>query len=248
MLYEGEFRDDEYHGLGSAFYENGSYFGEFKLGKRDGEGTYYFNDGRSYAGEWKNDLEHGRGKHVFLNGEYVGEFQYGKRHGKGTYTFKDGRKYVGTWADDKRNGHGDFRFADGEIFKGEWRNDMRHGEGKMYKKSGKLLHRGRWLGDELVDHKKLLKKQERYTNSGCDPRFALSADEGIELHRFELLQFTVLNEISDPESLPEVGRTVMTGVGRGIIRGRSTEYQTYRVELEKGGNWHGPLKLMTFEK
>ena len=31
------------------------YHGDWKDGKRQGNGTYYYNDGDKYEGEWRND-------------------------------------------------------------------------------------------------------------------------------------------------------------------------------------------------
>ena len=47
---------DNYNGFGVETYENGQikYEGDFKNGKRHGNGTYTFSDGKIYEGEWKN--------------------------------------------------------------------------------------------------------------------------------------------------------------------------------------------------
>lgn len=55
--------------------DKSSYEGDFKDGKRHGEGTFTFNDESKYVGKWINDL----------------------KHGEGTYTWSDGTKLVGTW-------------------------------------------------------------------------------------------------------------------------------------------------------
>ena len=47
---------------GSATYANGDkYFGEFKNGKRDGQGAYTLTNGNKYVGEFKDDKRNGRG-------------------------------------------------------------------------------------------------------------------------------------------------------------------------------------------
>ena len=51
------------------------YVGEYKDGKRNGQGTETWNDGEKYVGKWKD----------------------GKRNGQGTFLFPDGTKYVGGW-------------------------------------------------------------------------------------------------------------------------------------------------------
>jgi len=80
----------------SVIYENGDqYVGEFKDGKRHGQGT-------STTDEWI----------------YVGEHKDDKRHGQGTFTGRLGDEYVGEWKDDLPNGQGTYNLEDGTIEKG----------------------------------------------------------------------------------------------------------------------------------
>ena len=55
------------------------YVGEYKDGKKHGQGTYTWFDGGIYVGNWKD----------------------GKEHGQGTYTSPVGTKYVGEWREGK---------------------------------------------------------------------------------------------------------------------------------------------------
>ena len=41
--------------------DGGTYVGEFKDGKFDGQGTYTFPDGQKYVGEWRDDRRSGHG-------------------------------------------------------------------------------------------------------------------------------------------------------------------------------------------
>jgi len=59
------------------------YVGEYKDGKRNGQGTFTYLDGRKYEGELK----------------------YGVLHGHGTWTSSDGKKYVGKWKNGNFHGH-----------------------------------------------------------------------------------------------------------------------------------------------
>ena len=90
--------------LTSCTKPNGTkYVGEYKDGKRHGQGTLTTPDGRKYEGEWKNGKKLGQGTFTWSDGrKYVGVFKDGERNGQGTYTWSDGRKYVGEWKDDKR--------------------------------------------------------------------------------------------------------------------------------------------------
>lgn len=64
-------------------------------------GTEILNDGTRYVGEWKNGKKNGQGTVTFENGEkHVGEFKYGKRNGQGTHTFANGTVLEGIWEND----------------------------------------------------------------------------------------------------------------------------------------------------
>jgi len=39
--------------------ESTKYFGEFVEGMREGQGIYYFGDGRSWEGEWTQNYQNG---------------------------------------------------------------------------------------------------------------------------------------------------------------------------------------------
>lgn len=67
---------------GSSEYEEAEYKGEFKAGKRHGEGTMtWINDGSNYKGIWSNDKRH-KGVMEFANGQiYKGGFYNDKLHG-----------------------------------------------------------------------------------------------------------------------------------------------------------------------
>lgn len=80
--YEGEFKQDQFHGLGMFNKEEGEKFnGEFKNGKKHGYGCCENPDGTIYDGQWENDKPHGEGSMtdaegntvvgVWLNGEQV---------------------------------------------------------------------------------------------------------------------------------------------------------------------------------
>ena len=105
-----------YHNcFGTYNYANGDkYVGEFKSGKRHGQGTFIFSNGHKYVGEFENGKRQGDGTYTFSNGdEYVGEFQNGKRHGQGTFSFSNGNKYTGPFLNGKKHGVGTFSFING---------------------------------------------------------------------------------------------------------------------------------------
>ena len=107
------------------------YVGEFKDGKKHGQGTFTVGNlgsqgkyaGDKYVGGHKNDKKHGQGTYTHANGDkYVGEYKDGKKHGQGTYTYASGSKYVGKWENGLPNGLGIHTYADGRVEEGMYEN------------------------------------------------------------------------------------------------------------------------------
>ena len=66
------------------------YVGEWRYGKRHGQGTHTFASGHKYVGEWRKNLPHGKGTWTTPGDDgptYVGDFYEGKRHGHGNMIF-----------------------------------------------------------------------------------------------------------------------------------------------------------------
>ena len=92
------------HCAATVSYPDGAkYAGEFRDGKRNGQGSYAWPDGSKYVGELRNDKPHGQGTYAWPDGrKYVGEYRDDKLHGQGAATNPDGSVFhSGTWADDK---------------------------------------------------------------------------------------------------------------------------------------------------
>jgi hypothetical protein len=53
--YQGEFKDNRYHGHGVLINDVGAYEGQFANGSKTGYGKFTWNDGSYYDGEYKND-------------------------------------------------------------------------------------------------------------------------------------------------------------------------------------------------
>ena len=101
------------------------YVGDFKDGKRTGQGTLTWPSGDKYVGGFKDDKKNGQGTLTYPNGDkYVGEWKDDKKDtsyagliiGQGTYTYENGDEYVGGWKDDKKNGQGTFTYPDGSKY------------------------------------------------------------------------------------------------------------------------------------
>ena len=112
-------------------------------------GTYTLPNGSKYVGEFRDGKRNGQGTFTIPNGEkYVGEFRDGKQNGQGTYTYPDGAKYVGEFRDGKYNGNGAEYSPNGStIRRGYWIDDTYVGSTPPpgYKPSGNrvaLVQRG----------------------------------------------------------------------------------------------------------
>jgi hypothetical protein len=79
-----------------------NYKGDFKNGRREGQGTEFRKKKGKYTGSWKNDKKHGKGTARLPNGaRYQGDWFEGKAHGAGTMTLKSGKKLTGEFRDGK---------------------------------------------------------------------------------------------------------------------------------------------------
>jgi hypothetical protein len=139
------------NGKGTMVYKsNHRYEGEFRDGKRHGQGTMYLPLDRVISGQWQNDhiVE---GTMVFADGtQYTGQWKYGYRDGKGELTFADGRKYIGEFRAGKRHGQGTLIYPVGRVYTGEFQEGKRTGYGTMTysdgsKKTGRFKN-GEYLG------------------------------------------------------------------------------------------------------
>ena len=102
-IYTGEWKDGKRSGQGTYTWTNGEkYVGEFKENKKNGTGTFTWSYGKRYIGDWKNDQPHGKGTFIYQDGsKYVGGLNKGNRNGRGTLTYGDGTISEGIWKDGK---------------------------------------------------------------------------------------------------------------------------------------------------
>lgn len=113
------------------------YVGEYKDGKRDGQGTLLWQESTSFAqgehsyqGNFKDNLFHGQGTLRWANGsEYKGSWTSGGRSGWGTMTWADGGKYEGYWLNDVAYGRGAMSWPDGSEYIGGWRGSRENKDG-----------------------------------------------------------------------------------------------------------------------
>ncbi|MBC8554421.1 MAG: caspase family protein, partial [Candidatus Brocadiales bacterium] len=149
--YVGEFKNGKKDGQGTKTWASGrKYVGEWKDDKMNGQGTYTWASGNKYVGEWKDDKMNGQFTVTYANGnKYVGEFKDGEKDGQGTFTWAGewlGQKYVGEWKNGKRNGQGTLTFVSGDKYVGEWKDNKKNGQGTKTWASGRK-YVGEWEND-----------------------------------------------------------------------------------------------------
>ena len=147
--YEGEFSQNQYHGLGKVtFFSGGFYNGEWRNGKKHGNGHEILGNGDEYKGDFVDGKRHGNGHEILGNGdEYKGDFVDGEREGQGWW--KDsGGVYEGGFRQGEFHGLGKVTLTNGEIYEGEWKDGKRHGKGHVIYENG-----NEYKGD-FVDGKK----------------------------------------------------------------------------------------------
>jgi len=132
-------------------FADGSYEGEIdRKGRKDGKGTYRWNDGSTYVGDFKADDRHGLGTFLWGNGQsYKGDYFNDQRTGEGVYRWPEGSYYEGSFLNGKRHGLGTYVGSNGSVYRGEWFDDLQHGEGILTRPDGKRIT-GVWRNGELV--------------------------------------------------------------------------------------------------
>ena len=157
LLTTGNYRDNKRHGKGvyqgpSSCSEDkqgtsglhDKYDGEWRDGKRDGYGTFWYKTGSSYEGTW-------RGKSLMCDllaplfaDEAIGCSPEGRKHGQGVFMCCTmGISTRGTLRTTSFNGFGVLKTHEGEMYEGYWSQGRRHGEGQYLYKNGDLYN-GEW--------------------------------------------------------------------------------------------------------
>lgn len=167
-IYIGNFRNDEFYGIGLFITEQGNYyFGNWKNSQCNGYGSLMMDKKLVYQGNFKDSKKEGYGEERYPDGDiYKGAFYDGEKNGKGQYIFADGSRYDGNFRnskysgfgqislrggdsirgefkDGKLNGDGDFTWVDGTKFVGNFVDDKKNGEGIYVWSNGKSF-KGNW--------------------------------------------------------------------------------------------------------
>lgn len=88
----------------------------FSKDKGDGYYVYKSSSGNEYKGNWKDGRRHGQGLAKYRDGEvYIGEWKRGRRHGHGVLHLANSEVFDGGWDANKKHGLGIYFWADGEA-------------------------------------------------------------------------------------------------------------------------------------
>lgn len=124
------------------------YIGEKVDNQRNGQGSYYWDDGQVYQGMWENDTMNGKGTLTTISdGRYEGNYKNGKRSGDGKYYFSNGDVYDGNWENDEMSGKGKYTFVNGDVYEGEFSENKFNGQGTYTLSNGKK-YSGTWVNNE----------------------------------------------------------------------------------------------------
>jgi len=122
VMYAGDYRYGQKHGLGAMVYPDGSrYRGQWAYNQRHGRGTYFYRTGDKYSGEWKEGKRHGNGVFVFTKTEsqLVGTFENGQMV-SGKWLLLDGTVYTGNFKNSSPDGNGSFSLPNGNTVSGKY--------------------------------------------------------------------------------------------------------------------------------
>lgn len=150
--YQGGYENDKFNGKGTHKTLKFKYTGDFKAGKRNGQGEIQIGDPlpptalrldlvkvkEKYEGSWKEDMFHGKGTFTSFEKKesFTGEFE-NHAFQKGLYTYKDGNTYDGEWQDGLPSGKGAYTWKKtGDVYVGEFTAGEPKGQGKLTKKDG----------------------------------------------------------------------------------------------------------------
>lgn len=132
MVYQGRFKDGEWHGRGLLRYKDGDFYsGSFDMGYRSGKGHFKnVTQGWEYNGEWSYDQMEGKGTYRTNEGDsYKGDFNNNNFEGYGVmYYHMDSTshpdeapaRYYGEWSDNDHIGYGILFYQDSSYKSGIW--------------------------------------------------------------------------------------------------------------------------------
>ena len=151
-IQEGYWKNGSLHGRGREIRGNMRgfleyYIGDYKKGRRDGQGTLYYENGDKYEGGWKDGDKHGQGTMYSTDEDMFTEDD--DQEGLREINYKEWTTYTGQW--DGWKGIGEINYKEWTKYIGEWGDcGGKHGLGTLYSADGKVLNKGRWEENEYM--------------------------------------------------------------------------------------------------
>ena len=141
----GNFKSNSFSGIVKEKNFNYIFSGNYINNKKNGIGTFIWEDGTIYEGEFINNEMTGFCIITFPNNnKFKGEILNSKMNGYGEFYFNNGKKYFGFYKNDKRDGFGLFVWNEKvlEAFVGFWTKGYQCGPGIKIK--GENFRYGIW--------------------------------------------------------------------------------------------------------
>lgn len=131
------------------------YSGQWKDGKKEGSGIFFYPDGSRYVGEFLDNQRHGKGTYIYRSGDsFIGNWKNGIKDGEGVYKFaNDKSQYNGVFNSGIFT-TGQWRFANGTVYEGQYDN------------TGKPQGKGTFTFDSFGVHESGVFKDGRWYASG----------------------------------------------------------------------------------
>lgn len=101
------------------------YHGELVNGKKEGPGSFYYQDGRKYVGHYKNDMPDGEGTLFDETGQvqFDGIWRAGQYYSGKGFSYYGDKKYTGEYREGRPNGFGIYSDTLGHVLaKGIWKD------------------------------------------------------------------------------------------------------------------------------
>lgn len=197
-------------GAMGAEYEEATYEGQWKAGKREGKGTLTWIDGAIFEGLWKNDNRiegemrmqnkliyrgpikedriHGYGRLLLTNSiVFEGYFKNGFCSSVGKLLYPNGDLYYGQHKGFIKEGQGKIIYLNGSTYEGGWDQDRKCNRGRMFDKLTGDVYMGEYLDGKRTGQGRMLYfgKREIYDGEWSSDR---RQGEGITINaRGEIL-------------------------------------------------------------
>ena len=142
--------------IGSEKIDNGKYEGEYRYGKFDGHGTFFWSDDRKYIGKWEKGKKNGFGIYISSNEQYSyeGEWKNDLKNGIGIVKDHD-EIYSGIFISDSlvkkeipiniKDGEAIHIYPNGYKYDGNFQDGFKHGKGILISDGHTEKYTGEWV-------------------------------------------------------------------------------------------------------